>query len=920
MRAADVGSQAETRAVADLLTAVSSRPSALVIEGEPGIGKTTLWSDAVGQAREHGIRVLSARPAPAESVLAYSSLADMLSDVGTDELADLPPPQRHAIDLVLLRADAAGEPTDQRAVAAGFLSIVVTLARQTPLLIAIDDLQWLDPSSALVVAFTARRLAGRVGVLAAVRTGADDGHDVSWLRLPSSERIQRITLRPLTVGALHAVVSDRLGRSFARRTMVRIHDISGGNPFYALELARAVADGTTDIDGPLPTTLAELVRARIGSLDSGVHDVLLAAACTPAPTVKLLAQTVDSDAADVVRLLEDAERLGIIRIHGTYVHFTHPLLAWGVYGDADSARRRAMHRRLAEVVEEPEPAARHLALAATVGDEATLQILDEAAEMARMRGAPAAAAELVELAVGLGGDTPLRQIRSANHHFDAGDPGRARAILEKAINGLKSGPALALALFQLALVRLADDSFLDAAGLLERGLDETGGDLALRVQMLVTLAFARGNTGRLRPAVESAQDAVTDAQRLGQPQLLSHALGMRAMVQMIRGDGLDQRGLHRALELENPDVPAPLFFRPSLHNALLQAWTGQLDTAHDEMAAIRHRCIDGGEENELILLAFHGALIETWRGKFTEATELADDTVQRARLLGGDLPLFVASTISSAVAAYTGRVEQTRADVDAAIAAGQRSGATTLSEWPVTILGFLEVSQANYRAALTVLQPQIARLKAAPDGTEIISASFIPDAVEALVALGRLGEAEPLIDLLGRNGSRLDRPWMLAISARGRAMLSAAVGDLTAALHAAQDAMAQHARLPMPFERARTQLLLGQIQRRQRRKEAAAGTLHQALAAFEDMGAPLWAERVRKELARCAVVPRRPTELSPAERRVAELAASGMTNREVATALFMSPKTVEANLSRVYRKLGIRSRAELGRQMGSSEL
>src|SRR6185437_6125885 len=112
MRAADVGSQAETRAVADLLTAVSSRPSALVIEGEPGIGKTTLWSDAVGQAREHGIRVLSARPAPAESVLAYSSLADMLSDVGTDELADLPPPQRHAIDLVLLRADAAGEPTD----------------------------------------------------------------------------------------------------------------------------------------------------------------------------------------------------------------------------------------------------------------------------------------------------------------------------------------------------------------------------------------------------------------------------------------------------------------------------------------------------------------------------------------------------------------------------------------------------------------------------------------------------------------------------------------------------------------------------------------------------------------------------------------------------------------------------------------
>ena len=157
---------------------------------------------------------------------------------------------------------------------------------------------------------------------------------------------------------------------------------------------------------------------------------------------------------------------------------------------------------------------------------------------------------------------------------------------------------------------------------------------------------------------------------------------------------------------------------------------------------------------------------------------------------------------------------------------------------------------------------------------------------------------------------------MLAIGARCRSMWLAARGDVEAAARTAHDAMAQHDRLPMPFERARTQLLLGQLQRRQRQKERARATLREALQAFEAMGTPLWANRARAELARADVVPTDSLALTPSERRVAELAASGMTNRDVAAALFISPKTVEANLARIYRKLGIKSRAELGRLIG----
>ncbi|MCT7661833.1 ATP-binding protein [Mycobacterium deserti] len=909
-----VSRRAESAAIENLLASVSSGPSALTVEGEAGIGKTTLWLAALERARELGFRVLSTRAAPTESALAYSSLAGLLEAVDEAVLADLPPPQRLAVGRVLSRVGVDGPVTDQRAAAAGFVSVVERLAEASPVFVGIDDLQWLDSPSALVVSSAARRLTGPVAFLATVRTGPNNHHFEPGLELRRPDALNRIRVGPLSVGALHAVLTERVGRSFSRPKMTRIFDVSGGNPFYAIEIARSMDEQGADGEASLPTSLAALVRARIGALSVSAREVLLAAACLADPTVEAIAQANNADAERILAVLEDAENKGIVEIRGHRVRFSHPLLTRGVYSDTTAARRRAMHRRLAAVAEEPELKARHLALAAATGDQHTLSALDTAAELARKRGAPAAAAELLGLAIGLGGDTPQRRIRSAAYHFNAGDTERARVLLLDTIERLEPATLRAEASSLLGFVHLFDDGFAEAVDVLTRALDEAGGDLALRTRLLITLSYARYNAGRFGAATGSIEDAVAHAERLGQPHPLSQALSMRATLWFLRGDGLDTASLARAVDLDDQDADIPMAFRPRMQNAMLLGWTGQLDRAHHELASIRRRCMERGEENELMFVAVHTVLVAIWRGNFTDAALIAEDTMERALQLGGDVPMFVAMTIRAALAAYAGQENQARRATSEALAASQRCSASLLVVWTITTLGFLEVSLGNYDAALGAVAPLLSNLDAAPRATEIPAASFVPDAVESLVALGRLADAEPLVSLLEQNGARLDRAWMLAVGARCRAMLLAAYGDVDAAYEVVQTAMIHHARLPMPFERARTQLLVGQIQRRQRKREAASATLREALAAFEELATPLWADRARSELKRASGV-RTQAELTASEQRVAELAASGVTNREMAAVLFISPKTVEANLSRIYRKLNIRSRAELGRIM-----
>jgi hypothetical protein len=308
-------------------------------------------------------------------VLAYAAVADLLGNVDPALFAELPDVQQVAVDRVLLRSGSEGPQTDHRVVAAVLASSIERLAVRTPVLIAIDDVQWLDPSSQAVISFAGRRFDRRVGILVTERCDADSGTSALWLHLGRPDGLDRLTVSALSLGGLHALISARLGRTFARPTMVRIAEISGGNPFYALELARAIDMGSANAHSRLPGTLAELMRMRIGRLDPGVKDLLLVAASVATPTMELLAQVAGTTSERAAELLSEAQAKGILAIDGNTVRFPHPLLARSVYTDASPAERRATHRLLAESVILPELKARHMALAASSADPETLKAL-----------------------------------------------------------------------------------------------------------------------------------------------------------------------------------------------------------------------------------------------------------------------------------------------------------------------------------------------------------------------------------------------------------------------------------------------------------------------------------------------------------------------------------------------------------------
>lgn len=907
----------ESRAIDNFLDATGVVPSGLVLEGEAGIGKTTLWLSAIDNARTRGFRVLPGRPGPAEMALTYSGLADLMTDVGPADWAGLPQVQLDALDRV--RANTAlGAHADERLVGAALLSALEQLAQTEPVVVAIDDLQWLDTSSRTALAFAVRRLKGRVGILATIRSDFGQADAASWVELMRPDTVQRLRVTPFSFGALHALITTRLGRALPRPAITRIHKVSNGNPFCALELARMIADDPGAVRGQLPATLAAVVSARIGEITPNLREILLAAASTAVPTVEILVRACGSDVASVVTLLEEAETSGIVQFEGNKVTFTQPILSAGVYSATPPAQRRRIHRRLADIVEQPELKAMHLALSATSGDSAMLAAFDSAASTIRSKGAPAAAAELLDMAIRLGGDTPLRRIQSADNHFRAGDALRARAVLEPAIEALPPCVLRAMALNLLAGVCVYTEGFMEAAKYLERALPDAAANPALAVHTKLMLSFVQISAGEFDASLGNVKQAALEVVRLDDSALISQVLSMWVMVNCICGHGIDEAGIQRSLELEDPETNAPIVFRASANNAQLLAWRGRLGEARSQMLECRRRSEERGAEDELLFVAVQSVLIEIWSGNLGEATLLAGDAVQRAEQLGGDNSVLMAMTVQTAVASYTGREHDTREYGRQALAAGARCGSRRVAEWPAMMLGFLEVSLGRYSEALKILDPLVAGFPKTSEGTEIISATYIPDAVEAMVALGRVDDAEPMIAALELNGARLDRPWMLALGARCRAMAHAARGDIDAATSSAQDAIREHDRLPMPFERARTQLLLGQLLRRARHKEAAAASMDEAQRTFERLGTSLWTARASAERERTKVPWSRDLALTPSEQKVAELAAAGATNRDIAATLFISAKTVEANMTRIYRKLDIRSRAELGRRLDAS--
>lgn len=897
-----VGRERELEDVRGFLSRTDD-PPILLLHGEAGAGKTTLWLAGVELAEADERLVLRSQPAEAEATFALAGLADLLEGTLDTVLPALPEPQRRALAAALLLEPGAAP--GERAVAAAFLTALRALAERGPVLVAVDDLQWLDPASTGVLLYALRRIRdARIGALLALRASPGDDPASKLRAALSPSPVAELALGPLSLGAIHALLRSRLDYSPSRPLLRHIQDASGGNPFFALELGRALQRRGDRLDPgeplPVPDDLTRLLEQRLDDLPEATREALVAAAALPRPTVRLVAE---SPAA-----LEPAVAAQVIQLEGDRIRFGHPLLASVLYGGVSEARRRELHRRLAEAVGSSEERARHLALAATGPDEQVAAILEGAAEEAGSRGASEAAADLWEQAArltpsGFREDAARRTIAAARFRFVAGDMTAALAQLEPALPTMPSGRLRGEAFVTLGRVHQYEGDQPRAVELFEQALNETDDD-AVRADASTALGYTLfWLRERLDEARAHARRGADLAERTGDARRYANALGVRQVVEGVTGQKEAATMMKELIRLGEPGYPGYFLL-----------WTDDAGEAARNLRRQRHEEKASGEESDVPLTLVAIAVAEYLRGRWKRADWAAQEGLELALQTGERHNQAFALAVRALVRGSRGDEEGCRADAAEAMGiAGERAIAVARIH-ALWALGVLELSLNRPEQAAHVLRPHRERLLTAGVG-EPGSVRFVPDEIEALVALGRTDEAEAVLAWLEERGRALDRASALAAAARCRGLLALARRDTKAALACFEDALRQHDRVDLPFERARTLLAQGIALRHARRRRDARATIEEARGAFASLGAALWDEKAAAELGRIGGRRSAGGELTPAEERVAALVAEGRTNKEAAAALFLTERTVEFHLTHAYRKLGVRSRSELARRL-----
>jgi DNA-binding CsgD family transcriptional regulator len=922
-----VGREAELDRIARFLAAVPGAATALVIDGEPGIGKTTLWKEAVAAARGASFTVLRSRPGQAEAELPYLGLADLLSGVADGVMSELPVPQRKALEIALLRIEGEGLPPQQRAVVVAVVNVLEVLLRSSPLVVAVDDVQWLDPPSLRVLRAALRRIpAAGIGVLVAIRSGGTTDDPLELASALPDGSVERLRVGALDLQALDRLLRSRLQTAFPGPTLRRLEQTSAGNPLFALELARVLLDSRAlPVAGEqltAPSSVTGLLEARIARLSRGVKESLLIASALARPTVDLVRAASEKPAA-VEAALERAAEARLITLRDGVVRFSHPLFASVVYSRASAGELRRLHARLAEVVVSAEERACHLGLSAASPDQAVAAALEEGAASASRRGAPDAAAALLEQATRLTpaaaiDDVFRRQLDAADQHVAAGDTARARVLLEKVAVEASAGRMRARALHRLGRVRVLEGSFGAAPPLLRQALQEVEDDLPLSAAIERDLVLALTQTNALSDALLHARAGLVAAEASGQEVLLAEALDHLCMAEFSLGGAVEADLLDRALAVDQRVGAAPLLEHPGMTTgrfplALTLKWMDRFDAARDLLLSVYREHTEHGDEGSLAPVLFQLGELECWAGNWETAARLAEEGHEVGARTGQAVAERLALTLDATVAASRGNVEVARSTGKASLALAEDADDARFTIRSLKALGLLELSLGNAAPAVEFLERGLEiELRA---GYHPSVFRIRPDAIEALLAVGRVEEARQLVDNFAAKSSDSEHPWTQATGARCRGLVEAASGGLAAAHTALEAAVHDHARLAQPLELARTLLAFGIVQRRNKKKREARESLGTALRMFDELGADLWADRVRAELARIGGRAPSTSDLTPTEERVTELIVQGQSNREIAASLFMSVKTVEANLTHIYRKLGVSSRRQLAASM-----
>lgn len=911
-----IGRDAEVARLEGLLVdAQEGVSAAIVLRGEAGIGKTALLRQTAAQAESLGFLVLRTRGLETESELAFAGLGDLMLPI-VDLVARIPPPQAAAVLAALALGPPAG--ADRFAVCAGTLSVLGEAAEGRPVLAMIEDAQWLDHSSAEALGFAARRLDSEgIVMLVAVRDGESSEFDTTGLT--------EIHLTGLTTEAAAALLRRVVQAEIPDGVASLLAEAVAGNPLALRELPTTLTPGQLaglePLEAPLavPSVTAEFARLLRALPDDTATALLVAAACDSA------------DVAVINHACEDlgldpgafaaAEDAGLITI-GASIEFRHPLLRAAAFHQAPAGQRRDVHRALARVAGNAPSRGWHLAAAAVGDDEAAASVLEAAAAEARARGGHAEAASALERAAGLTVAGPARAVRllaAARDARSAGNATRALRLLSEALPLDDDLGVRARVQHLRGAIEMWNGAPKAAHGLLVAEADIVEPhDRERAARMLTDATWAALMAADLAGGLETGTRARAVAEGVGGLRAVA-ADGALGIAALLRGDSaraipLMARYHASRLELEpasqSEAVPTP--------SAQVLMWLEQHDEAREVAVTAVERARAHSALGALPYALAELSDLDFRTGYWQSASANAAEAVRVADELGQETVLAYALACLARIDAARGDEADCRCHAIRAIELGEnRIGATVA--YGLSALGLLELGLGRPEEAADILG-RLAQLAAERGLAEPNVVQWAPDFIEACIRSGREDDALRGLVIFESQAEVTGRWWAAATAARCRGLLAEAP-DVSTAF---ETALALHADVPSPFERARTLLAYGEQLRRCRRRVDARVHLEDALSVFDRLGAEPWAARARRELAATGGVtthrvPSTADTLTPQELQVALVVAEGATNREAGAKLFLSPKTVEAHLGRIYRKLGVRSRTELARKMMSSD-
>lgn len=880
-----VGRDAERRIVEQFVDGTATGTAPMVIVGEPGIGKSTLWRYAVARADAAGYHVLRSRPTEDEFREPAAGLLDLFDRVDTEWHPDL------ATGLTTVTA------ADSRPAERGrrLLDALRALVRTAPVLIAIDDLHWLDAVSAQAIRFALLRLTDEpVGMLATARLPA----------AAITRETRLLEIGPLPVHALRRVLAEHVAAITAPE-LLRAHELSNGNPMLALELVRSWkrGGGSTVSLGPL-----QALADRVGELTADASTVAqVLAIAGPAPIGMIQQASGVADFATAVRVALDA---GILQIEDDFtLRYTHPLYASAAVASMTALDRAAVHTRLAEVVPDPDVQARHLAHATPNPDETVAEQVDAAAARLARRGAYDLAAHLAAQSVRLtpaGHDDTAadRALREVAYRAASGDTARALAVTERLVAKLRPGRQRAEALGLRVFLHSGDgERFLTEA------LEHAGDDDLLRAHALDLLGWQIGfYHGRLDEGIAHCTAALEIARRLGADDVIMCAEATLSICAALQGRPRDDV-LNHALVLDAVNPSPPLGRWPPVFRARQLLWAGHLGEARHVFEQMRRRAVALGSEFQRPYRLCELALVEIASGDLDAAGRCCEEALDAARDAGNEQATAWVAYALGMTAAYQG-------DGDRA-----QWAASVITDWlAVTnetprrasadeVLGTLAATRGDWTSALRHFERALSVLDdmgfAHPGARPAL-----PRVIEAAAMLGDEQRCAELTDRLTAQASTLGAPWVDAQLGYARGQLAVLRGDISEAADLLHDAAASLQHSGYRLDAARVQLTLARMWLRAGQRSRARACAEHARAAFLRAPAEPWAALANDIAQRCGAQPAG-AALTTAESEIADLIAAGRSNREIAAQLFLAVSTVEAHLTRIYRKLDLRGRTAL---------